>query len=81
MRKYRRRARGSRIEPEYEHKQIVIDTSDKESIPDLTEYFAEDREWFIDTEIVCSPIVILIVSREVGVEEEEEVEVRDEREQ
>jgi hypothetical protein len=79
MRKYRRRARGSRIEPEYEHKQIVIDTSDKESVPDLTEYFAEDSGWFIDTEIVCPPIIILIASREVGIEEE--VEVRDERKQ
>lgn len=69
MRRYRRRI--SRTEIEYEHKQFVIDVSDKKSIPDLTEYFSEESGWFIDTEIVCPPIVILIVSREKETEENE----------
>jgi hypothetical protein len=70
MKRYRRR--NSRVEIEYEHKQIVVDVSDKKSIPDLTEYLSDDSGWFVDTEIVCPPIIILVVSREKETEENEQ---------
>jgi hypothetical protein len=44
---------------------LVFDTSDIKSIPDLTEYFSEEAGWYVDTEITCPPIVILILSREI----------------
>ncbi len=69
MRRYSRR--NPRVEIEYEHKQIVIDVSDKKSIPDLTEYLSDNSGWFVDTEIVCPPIIILVVSREKESEENE----------
>lgn len=63
MRHRRRRHRLS-----FECKQLIIDTSDKQSIPDLTEYFNEDNGWYVDTAITCPPIVILILSRETECE-------------
>lgn len=58
--RHRRRQR----KVEFEYKQLVIDTSDKQAIPDLTEYFSDENGWYVDTEITCPPIAILILSRE-----------------
>ena len=64
--RHRRRLRRTK----FEFKQLVIDTSDKQSIPDLTEYFSDENGWYVDTEITCPPIVILILSRETETDDE-----------
>lgn len=64
--RYRRRRR--RVN--FEFKQLVIDVSDKQSIPDLTELLNENNGWYVATEITCPPIVILILEREAEEEEE-----------
>jgi hypothetical protein len=66
--RHRRRRRSVR----FEFKQLVIDTSNKQSIPDLSEYFSDEHGWYVDTEITCPPIVILILSRETDCEFTEE---------
>lgn len=73
MPQYSVRRRVKRIPLKTECEQLVFDVT--KEIPDLTKYFGndptDDLGWYIQAEIICPPTVILVLCREVEVEEDE----------
>lgn len=74
MPQYSVRRRVNRVPLKTEYMQVVFDVT--EDIPNLTRYFGndpiDDLGWYVSLEIICPPKVILVLCREVEVEDERE---------